>query len=125
MADDTIDLCVTTGPNLAVQALDHVKSSSPQFPAPAEISKAVLPVRRSGKRRDGLDGVADKTAGCVRVETEEEGDKEVVGVPKRFKRLLTNLVVSGGVNHEHAKQHYVTSDTTSLLVMDVDGETWT
>lgn len=67
----------------------------------------------------GIDGVSDETAGSVGVKSDHEEECEVVGIPEGFKALATDLVVGGCVHDEHDKQHEVTSDATSLFVMDI------
>ena len=42
-----------------------------------------------------------------------------MSVPKGFEGLLANLVVCCGVHEKHAKKHDVTSDATSLSVMNL------
>jgi len=47
-----------------------------------------------------------------------------MGVPESFIRLLSNLLMRGGVYHEHAEKHDMTSDTTSLAVMNLYCSLW-
>ena len=77
------------------------------------------------EREDGgvvwIDGIADEAACGVRVERDEEEEGEVVGVPKGLEALVTNLVVSGGVDEEHDEEHEVAGDAASLGVVNVEG----
>lgn len=67
----------------------------------------------------GVDAVTDKTAGSMRVKSDHEEKGEVVGVPKCLEALAADLVVSSGVHNEHNEQHEVTSDATSLRVVNI------
>lgn len=53
------------------------------------------------------------------VEAEEERDEEMVSVPKRLKRLLTDTSVGAGKHEQHAEKHDVTSDTTRLSIVNL------
>lgn len=54
------------------------------------------------------------------VHGEEERNKEVVGVPKSLERLLSYLMVCGGVHEQHDQKHDVASNTACLSIMDLD-----
>lgn len=77
--------------------------------------------RVEGESRDiiWVDGVPDKAASRMRVESDHEEKGEMVGVPKRFKALAADLVMSGCVHYDHYEQHKMTSDATRLRVMNV------
>lgn len=121
VADDFGDFGFAAGADFAVDALDEVEASGEEFPAPAFVADAVIPEHLAGEGRVGVRGVADETACGVGVHAEEEGDEEVVGIPEGFVGLLADLVVGGGVHEEHAEEHDMTSDATSLGVVDLDG----
>lgn len=55
------------------------------------------------------------------IETKQERDKQVVGVPKGFERLLTNAIVGSCVHEKHAEQHEMAGDAAGLCVMDLQG----
>ena len=61
--------------------------------------------RVEGESRNvvGIDGVSDKTASSVGVESDHEEKCEVVGVPKCLEALAADLVVSGCVHDDHDK----------------------
>lgn len=42
-----------------------------------------------------------------------------MSIPECFERLLSNPMVGSGVHQEHEQKHEVSSDTTSLGVMDL------
>jgi len=48
--------------------------------------------------------VSNKAASSVRVNANHEKECEVVGVPKRFKALLADFVLSGGIHQEHDEE---------------------
>jgi len=58
----------------------------------------------------------------VGVETQHEGDEEVVGIPEGLERLLADLGVGGGIHEEHAQEHDVAGDTAGVHVMDLYSE---
>ena len=94
VADDAGDLGLATSADLAVQTLDEIGTTAKELPSPALVADAVVPVFCASKRRDGVGLVAHEAAHGVRVETQQEGDEEVVSVPERLKRLLSDAVVS-------------------------------
>lgn len=120
MADDAGNLGLTTGTDLAVKALKQVKATSPQLPAPTQVSDTVVPVLVSGERRVRLDSVTHETSHSVGVETKEKRDKQVVSVPESLEGLLTNSVVSCGVHEKHTQQHHVAGGTTRLRVVNLN-----
>lgn len=74
--------------------------------------------------RPSRSGIADEAAGSVRVHAEQEWDEEVVSVPERLERLLTDPVMGGRIDHQHAEQHDVTSDSTSFSVVNLESDLW-
>lgn len=59
------------------------------------------------------------------VQSEEEGNKQVVAIPERLEGLLPDAVMRGSVHEEHAEQHDMTGDATRLGVVDLDCRDWT
>jgi hypothetical protein len=55
----------------------------------------------------------------VGVHAKQERDEEVVSVPERLKRLLSNPVMRSGVDQKHAEQHDVPSNATSFGVVNL------
>ena len=45
----------------------------------------------------------------------------MMGIPESLKRLLSDTVVGSGIHQNHAEQHDVTSDTTRLGIMNLNG----
>lgn len=121
VADNTGDLGKAAGTDLTVGTLHEVESTRPQLPTPAKVADAVVPVVLPGEWRVRQSSVANEAAGRVGVQSEEEGDEQVVGVPERLERLLTNAGMGGSVHQEHAEKHDMASDTTSLGVVNLDG----
>jgi hypothetical protein len=103
MPDDTSDLGLAHGADLAVQPLDEVEAARPEFPSPAQVSNTVLPVLVTGKWRVALGRVADEAADCVGVQGEEERNEQVVDVPERLEGLLPDAVVRSRVHQKHAQ----------------------
>lgn len=84
----------------------------------------MLPELLASERREGQSSVPHEAPNCVGVQSEEKGNKQVVGVPERLEGLLANPVMGGRVHQEHAKEHDMASDTTWLGVVDLDGCHW-
>lgn len=120
VADHAGDLGFTNSTDLAIQALEEVKAACPKLPAPAEVADAVLPVLLTVKRREAVGSVADEAANRVGVQGEEEGDEEVVSVPKGLEGLLSDSVVGCRVHQKHAKEHDMAGDTARLGVVNLD-----
>ena len=79
-----------------------------------------------GVERESIDiirisRITNKASSRMRIETDHKEKCKVVRVPKCFKALVANLVVGSSVHKDHDEQHEVTSDTTSLRVVDVEG----
>ena len=55
----------------------------------------------------------------MRVHGEKEGNEKVVRVPERLIALLTDLCVCRGVHEQHAEEHDMASNASSLRVMDL------
>ena len=122
VADDLDDLGLAAGADLAVEALDQVDAAAPQLPAPALVADAVIPEVRARERREVADRVPHEAVRGVGVESEQEGDEEVVRVPEGLEGLLPDLRVGGGVHEQHAEEHDVAGDATRLGVVDVEGD---
>jgi hypothetical protein len=107
-------------PDFPPYSLTEVEDSGPDNKPPAEVSKTMLR-RVEGESRNiiGIDGVSNKTASSVGVESDHEEKCEMVGVPKCLEALAADLVVRGGVHDDHDEQHEVASDATRLGVMNV------
>ena len=119
MPDDTGDLGLAHGADLAVQPLTKVEAAGPELPSPTQVTNAMLPVLVAGKRREAPRGVADEAANCVGVQGEEKGDEQMVHVPKRFERLLPDAVVRRRVHQQHAEKHHMAGDAARLGIMDL------
>jgi hypothetical protein len=74
-----------------------------------------------GERRVRLRRVADKAAGGVGVEGQQEGHEQVVGVPEGLEGLLADAMVRGGVDQHHAEQHDMAGDAAGLGEVYLDG----
>ncbi len=70
----------------------------------------------------GIRTVTDETARRMRVETDHEKEREVMGIPEGFEALVTNLVRGGGIHEDHDEKHEVACDSTSLCRVDVKGK---
>jgi len=57
----------------------------------------------------------------MRIHGKEKRQKEMVSIPKSLVRLLPDLLVRSGVDHEHAKEHDMASDTACFAVVNLHG----
>ena len=108
---------------LAEDTLAKVDNAGPDDETPRLVSKTVLG-RVVGEAVGvvGVDRVADEASSSVRVKTDEEEERKVVGVPEGLEALVADLVVGGGVHEEHDEEHEVTGDTAGLRVVNVQGK---
>jgi hypothetical protein len=74
------------------------------------------------ERRESRSGVTNETASSVGVHAEQERNEEVVSVPKRFERLLSNPVVRSCVDQQHAEKHNMSSNSTSFGVVNLESD---
>jgi hypothetical protein len=118
---NTGNLGLADSTDFTVEALQHVEAAGEELPSPAEVADTVVPVIISSKRRDGQRRITDEASNRVGVQSEEEGDEQVVGVPERLERLLPDTVMCRAVHQQHAEQHDMPCDATRLGVVDLDG----
>lgn len=102
MPDDTGDPGLAQGADLAVEPLQEVEATGPKLPSPAQVANAVRPEFVTSKGRVRLGRVTDEAADRVGVKTEEEGNEQVMGIPKSLERLLSDAVVGRRVHQQHA-----------------------
>lgn len=55
----------------------------------------------------------------MRVETDEEEERKMVGIPEGLETLMADFVVGSGVHQQHDVQQEMTRDTASLSVVDI------
>jgi len=120
MAHDPDNLCLFPGSDLSVHTFDEIESTSPELPTPTFITDAVRPEILRVKWRKGLNGVANKASCGMGVESEQEWNEQMMGVPERLERLLANLIVRSGVHEKHAKEHDMACNASSFCVMNLD-----
>ena len=119
VTNDLDNLCLPSASNLTVQTIEQIQPASNKLPPPTFISNAVCPKVCVVEWRKWLRRVTNETAGSVRVHTKQEWDEKMVGVPKGFERLLSNPVVSSGIDEKHAQQHDMSGNTTSFGIVDL------
>jgi len=120
MFDHLDDLGRSASTDLAIKSLNQVQSASDQFPSPSLVAETVVPERSACKWRYRLHSVSDKAASGMSIKSQEEWYKQMMRVPKRLERLLSNLLMRGRVHEHHAEKHHMASDASGLLVMDLD-----
>lgn len=104
---------------LAVYPLTEVQPATDELPAPTFVADAVIPERTPGKWRVRPGSIADEAACGVGVKGEKEGNEEVVSIPEGFVGLLPYANMRCGEHHQHAKEHDVSSDSTSFCIMNL------
>lgn len=124
MSDHFVDFGVSTSADFSIQSLKEIEATSPQFPPPALVPNAMGPELGAGKWRKGIGSVSHEAADGMSIHAEEKGDEEVVGIPKGFKGLLSDLVVSCGIHEQHAQKHDVACDASRLSVVNLDCRHW-
>lgn len=95
----TDDFCNLGGParlDFAVYALAEVDAAADEFPTPSFVADAVVPERCTVKGGVGFRRIANEAPGGMGVESEEEGNEEVMCIPERLVRLLPDLGVGSG-----------------------------
>lgn len=81
----------------------------------------MVPKGFAGEWRMRLLGVAHETSSRMGVEREEERNKQVMGVPERLKRLLSDSMVRRCIDQHHAEEHNVAGDPTCSSKMYLNG----
>jgi hypothetical protein len=99
MSDNLGNLRFAPCTNLTIQPLDEVESPTKEFPSPTFVTKTVIPEGFARERRLRCDSVSNEAACGMRVESQEEGDKQMVSIPESFEGLLSNARV-GRCVHE-------------------------
>ena len=121
VTDDLDNLSLPPAADLAVQAVHQVQATTKELPSPSLVTNAVGPEVLFVEGRIGRSSVTDEAAGSMRVHAEQERNEQVVRIPEGLERLLSDPVVGGRVDQQHAKQHDVSGDATSLGVMNLQG----
>jgi hypothetical protein len=102
VAHDLDNLGLTSAADFTVEAIHEVKTTAYKFPSPTLVTNAVGPEIIMVERREIRSSVTNEAASSVRVHAEQEGNEEVVSVPKRLEGLLADPVVRSGVDQQHA-----------------------
>ena len=122
VADDLDDLCLAPAADLSVEAVEKIKATTDKLPSPTFVTDTMGPEVVMIERRKSRGSVTDEAASRVRVHAEKEWDKQVMCVPKRLERLLSDPVMSCGIDQEHTQQHDVSCDATSLCVVNLKSD---
>lgn len=103
MTHDLDNLRLPPAPNLTVQTVKQVKTSSYKFPSPTFVANAVVPEVCSRKRRVSWDGITDEAVGSVRVHAEKERNEQMMSVPESLEGLLSDPVMRGRIDEKHTE----------------------
>jgi hypothetical protein len=98
MTHDLDDLRLPSAADLAVETVKEVKAATNQLPPPALISDTVRPEILLVERRKCRSSVTDEAAGSMRVHAEQKRNEKMVRVPEGLKGLLSNSMMSRGVD---------------------------
>lgn len=121
MSDNLGDGGLSCGTYFSVNTLTKVQDTYPQSESPALVSNTVIPKVLSGEWRKSISSITDEASDRMGVKTEHKDESQMMGVPESLEALLTNLLVGGCVHQEHAKKHYMSSNSTGLLVVNIKG----
>jgi hypothetical protein len=120
MTNDPDNLGLSSGSDFTINSLDKVKTTSPKLPSPSLVTNTMFPEVGLVEWRERHGGVTHETTGGVSVEAEHKWNEEMVSVPKCLERLLADLSMSGRVHQDHAQEHNVSSNSTSLGIMNLN-----
>lgn len=107
---------------LAIHPLSKVSDGRPNCEPPALIAKTMpcgIKWKRIGVVR--LHRITDKAASRMCVKGKEEEKCQMVGVPEGFKALSADLVMCSCIHQQHHEQHKMSSDSTCLCVVNLQG----
>jgi hypothetical protein len=121
MSDNLGDCSLSCGTNFSVNTLAEVQNTDPQSESPTLITNTMIPEVLSGEWRESISSITDEASDRMGVETEHKDESQMMRIPESLKALLTDLLVSGCVHQKHAKKHDMSSDSTRLLVVNVEG----
>lgn len=101
-------------------ALTKVDDAGPNNESPALVPETVVGcVKGECFAPKWVSGIPDEAPGGMRIQSNHEEKRQVVGVPKRFKALLADLLMSSCIHEYHDKEHEVSSDASCLGVVDL------
>jgi hypothetical protein len=120
MTDDLDDFGFSSTSDLTPNSFTEIEPPSPEFPSPSLISNAVVPEILACEGGEWQLCVSNETSRGVGVEAKQEWDEQMMGVPERFERLLTDLVMGSRVHEKHAEKHHMSCHATSLRVVDLN-----
>lgn len=101
-------------------ALTKVDDAGPNNKSPALVSEAVVGCVKGEYIAQGwVSAIPDEAPSGVSIQSDHEEKRQVVGVPKGFKALLADLLVSSCIHEHHDKEHEVSSDASWLGVVDL------
>ena len=120
MNQDLGELGRASATNFTVNTFSKVENTRPNDKPPALITETVLR-RVEGEGCDvvRVNTVTDEATSSMTVKSNHEKECRVMGVPESLEALIANLPMRGSVHQEHDQEHEVTSDASSLCVVDV------
>lgn len=77
-------------------------------------------VKGEGRDQVRVRRVAHKASSSMGVETEHKEESQVMRIPKCFETLAADLVMCSRIHKHNNEEHEMTSDTTRLVIMDLD-----
>lgn len=109
-------------PDLPPNALSEVKNARPDDESPAEVTQTVLGgIEWEACNVVRVNSVAHETTGRMRVESDHEEEREMMGVPKRLEALLADLLMSRRVHEDKDEKHEMAGDAARLGVVNLLG----
>lgn len=120
--EDLVEFGSPASTDFTPDSFAEVEDTGPDDSTPREVTNANIGVvKGKGVRERGECGSTDKASGGVGVETDHEEKGEMMRVPECLEALLADLLMCGTVHDDHDEEHEMTSDSSGLLVVNVEG----
>ena len=109
--------------NFSIYALAKVNEKRPNSESPTLVTKAEFGiVKRERIYVLWVDRIAHKATSGMGIESHQEEESKVVGVPEHLKCLMTDLMMSSRIHQEHDEKHKVSCYASRLGVVNLLGK---
>ena len=120
MTNDLVDLGLASSSDFTIDSFHQIDSTSKQFPSPAFVAYAVVPERLARERRVRIFRIPYEATCSMRVHAQEERDEQMMRVPEGLEGLSSYSMMSRGIHQEHTQEHDVSSDASSLCIVNLN-----
>ena len=93
MSDNLDNLSLTSLADLAIETIEKIETTAKQLPSPTFVANTMGPEVLLVKRRVVGNRITDEAVSSMCIHAKQEWNKKMMGVPKRFKRLLSYPVM--------------------------------